>query len=75
MRQWVLDAEHILDGSWAEGAEQGESSEETPGKNGLSNKEVSKRFVKFLQEYDQKLVESEMSQIEHKVSFCECCII
>ena len=66
-RQWVLDAEHILNGSWAEIPEQGKNDKEIPSKKNLTNKEVGLRFDKFLQELGQKLKEEEMDQIE-----CKC---
>jgi len=66
MRQWALDAEHILNGSWAEIPEQGKNDKEIPPKKNLTNKEVGLRFDKFLQELGQKHKEEEMDQIEVK---------
>lgn len=66
MRQWVLDTEHILNGSWAEIPEQGKNDKEISSKKNLTNKEVGLRFDKFLQELGQKFKEEEMDQIEHK---------
>jgi hypothetical protein len=64
MRQWVLDAEHILDGSWAEIQEQNDSSKRSGGKRLLTNKEVGLRFDHFLQGLSKKLTQEEMSQKE-----------
>ena len=66
MRQWVLDAEYILGGKWAEIPEQGDNDKKTPLKKSLTNEEVGMRFDKFLQELGQKLTEEEISQIEQK---------
>jgi hypothetical protein len=65
MRQWVLDAEHILDGSWAEIQEQNDGTKESVGKRLLTNKEVGLRLDHFLQELSKKLTKDEMSQTEH----------
>ena len=67
MRQWVLDAEYILGGKWAEIPEQGDNDKKTPLKKSLTNEEVGTRFDKFLQELEQKLTEEEIDQIE-----CKC---
>lgn len=66
MRQWVLDAENILNGSWVEIPEKGKNNKEIPPKKNLTNKEVGIRFDKFLQELGQKLIEEEMDQIERE---------
>jgi hypothetical protein len=60
MKQWVLDAEHILDGSWLQ--EQSDGSE----KRVLTNKEVRLRFDNFLEGLTQKLAKDEMSQTERE---------
>lgn len=64
MRQWVLDAEHILDGSWAEIQEQNDNSKQSGEKRLLTNKEVEMRFDHFLQGLSQKLTNEGMSQKE-----------
>ena len=64
MRQWVLDAEHILDGSWAEIQEQNDVSKESDSKRLLTNKEIELRFDHFLQELSEKRTKDEMSQTE-----------
>jgi hypothetical protein len=66
MQQWVLEAEHILGGSWAETEEQSSVSLQSIDKKGVTNQEVSLRFDKFLRELDQKLIEEELSQTERK---------
>jgi hypothetical protein len=66
MQQWVLDAEHILGGSWAETEEQRSVSLQNSDKKGITNQEVGLRFDTFLQELDQKLREDGMSQTEQK---------
>jgi hypothetical protein len=67
MRQWVLDAEHLLDGSWANIPRKDDNSLENHVKFALTNKEVEVRFDQFLQTVGQKLVDEEIDQIE-----CEC---
>jgi hypothetical protein len=66
MRQWVLDAEHILDGSWAETQEKNNDSKESVGERLITNKEVGLRFDQFLQGLAQKLTTGEMSQTERE---------
>ena len=66
MRQWVLDAEHILDGSWAETPERHDDSGESTGDRVLTNKEVEVRFDEFIQKLEQKRGKDEMSQTERK---------
>jgi hypothetical protein len=66
MQQWLLDAEHILDGSWAETEEQTGIAIQNTDVNGITNQEVGLRFDKFLQELDQKLIEDGLSQTERK---------
>jgi hypothetical protein len=64
MRQWVLDAEHLLDGSWANIPIKDDNSLENHVKFALTNKEVEVRFDQFLQTVGQKLVDEEMDQTE-----------
>jgi hypothetical protein len=66
MKQWVLDAEHILNGSWEVNQDQRDVSNQSADKNLLTNKEVEMRFDIFLQELTQKLTEDGMSQTERK---------
>jgi len=67
MRQWVLDAESILDGSWAEVQEEHVTFWQNAEEKRITNKEVGRRFDFFLQELAQKLTGGILSQIE-----CEC---
>ena len=57
MRQWVLDAENILDGSWAEVPEQNEANAQNAEEKRVTNREVGIRFDAFIQEWSQILVE------------------
>jgi hypothetical protein len=52
MRQWVLDAEHILDGSWATAEE------------GVSNEHVSRRFDRWWQTMNEHRTSGMLSSIE-----------
>ncbi len=52
MRQWVLDAEHILDGSWA-----------LPGET-LSNETVGHRLDSWRQALAPRLTDGTLSQVE-----------
>jgi len=52
MRQWVLDAEHILDGSWA-------TNEDV-----LSNEHVARRFDHWLQAMKEHLTSDTLSSTE-----------
>ena len=54
MRQWVLDAEHILDGSWA-------TVEEA-----VSNEQVAGRFDHWRQALAEHLGDGTLSSIEHE---------
>jgi hypothetical protein len=54
MRQWVLDAEHILDGSWA-------TAEEA-----VSNEQVAHRFDHWRQTLAEHLDDGTLSPIEHE---------
>ena len=66
MRQWVLDAEHVLDGSRAQIQEQSDGSQPSSAKKCLTNKEGEIRFDKFLQELSQQLIKEGMSQTERQ---------
>ena len=66
MRQWVRDAEHILDGSWAQIPEQSEGCEPSAAKKCLTNKEVGLRFDAFLQDVSQEMTREGMSQTERE---------
>ena len=66
MRQWVLEASHILDGSWAEVPEQSDGSEHSAAKKRLTNKEVGLRFDAFLQDVSQEITKEGMSQTERE---------
>lgn len=52
MRQWVVDAEHILDGSWA-------TAEET-----VSNEQVARRFDHWREGLAEQLSDGTLSSIE-----------
>jgi hypothetical protein len=54
MQQWVLDAEHILNGSWA-------TAEET-----VSNEQVAGRFDHWRQALAEHLGDGTLSSIEHE---------
>ncbi len=54
MHQWVLDAEHILDGSWAK-----------PGER-LSNAQVGRRFDRWRKTLARHLTDGTLSPIEHE---------
>ena len=54
MHQWVLDAEHILDGSWA-------TAEEV-----VSNEQVARRFDQWRQTQASHLGDGTLSTIEHE---------
>jgi hypothetical protein len=64
MRQWVLDAEHILAGRWAQLPEQREGGQSSAAKKCLTNQEVGVRFDAFLQEVAQEMTKEGMSQTE-----------
>jgi hypothetical protein len=53
MRAWVLEAEHILDGSWA-----------TPA-DPVSNEQVAKRFDRWRTGLAERLSDDTLSEIEH----------
>ena len=52
MQQWVLDAEHILDGSWAK-----------PGER-LSNQKVGRRFDRWRKQLARSLAEGSWTPVE-----------
>jgi hypothetical protein len=54
MRQWVLDAEHILDGSWAK-----------PGE-GVSNEKVGRRFDRWRKTLARCLSDTALSPVERE---------
>jgi len=54
MRQWVLDAEHILDGSWA-----------SPGE-AVNNEHVGHRFDQWRQQLSEHLTDGTLSLIEQE---------
>ncbi len=54
MRQWVLDAEHILDGSWAK-----------PGDR-LSNEKVGRRLDRWRKTLAQYLCDGTLSELEQE---------
>ena len=66
MRQWVLDAEDILNGSWAEVQEGSIAFEQHSDKKCITNKEVGMRFDTFIQGLTQELAKGVMSQKERK---------
>jgi len=53
MRQWVLDAEHVLDGSWVKAGER------------LSNAKVGRRFDRWRRALAQCLTDGTLSTVEH----------
>jgi hypothetical protein len=54
MRQWVLDAEHILDGSWATAVE------------AVSNGQVAQRFDQWRAKLAESLTDDSLSPVEHE---------
>lgn len=66
MRQWVLDAEDILKGSWAQGPGQRNASEQSGAKKHLTNKEVGLQWDTFLQKLAQAMTQEGMSQLERE---------
>jgi hypothetical protein len=66
MRQWVIDAEHILNGSWVEIPEGMKGEREKLQKKLITNKEVALRFDPFLEDLRRKHEIGEMSQTERK---------
>ncbi len=67
MQQWVLDAESILDGSWAEVQQESVTFWQDAEEKRITNKEISRRFDFFLQELAQNLTGGILSQ-----TACEC---
>ena len=66
MRQWVIDAENILNGSWIEIPEGSKGDRETLQKKLGTNQGVAIRFDQFLEDLRRKYTEDEMSQTEQK---------
>lgn len=66
MRQWVLDAEHILDGSWVPKEEHNETSQQVATSPVLTNEEVGLRFDRFRLDLTQKLTEGVLTQTERE---------
>lgn len=72
MRQWVLDAEHLLDGLWSEQAlptpREEQNTEEAPKQPAwqASNEEVGTRFDRWLSTLRHTLGTSEASQKERE---------
>lgn len=66
MRQWVVDAEDLLSGSWIEIPEGFQGDQEKLQKELCTNEEVALRFDTFLEERQHAYEIGEMSQIERK---------
>ena len=66
MKQWVIDAENILNSSWVEIPEDRSGNREDLQKKFSSNEEVAVRFDNFLESLRRKYEEDEMSQTERK---------
>jgi hypothetical protein len=66
MRQWVLDAEDILAGSWAPSQQGSGHCERGRCKQLLTNQEVGFRFDRFRGGLAQKLEEGGLSQTERE---------
>lgn len=64
MRQWVVDAENILNGSWVKIPEGMKGERESLQKKLSTNKEVALRFDPFLADLRREYDISEMSQTE-----------
>jgi len=61
MQQWVLDAEDIFNGIWAEVQEKHEKDASSADEKCITNKEVGIRFDIFIQELEHSLAEGIMS--------------
>ena len=66
MRQWVIDAENILNGSWVEIPEGMKGDRESLQKKLSTNKEVAMRFDPFLEKLRREYEIGKMSQTENK---------
>ena len=66
MRQWVLDAEDILKGSWAQEPAQRNACEQSAAKKHLTNKEVGLQWDTFLQKLSQEMTKEGRSQMERE---------
>ena len=66
MRQWVLEAEDILDGSWAETQEGRIASLQKSESKYITNEEVGIRFDDFIQKLSQNLEKEAINQIERE---------
>jgi hypothetical protein len=66
MRQWVIDAENILNSSWVEIPEGMKENQEMLQKKLSTNKEVALRFDPFLEDLRLEYEIGEMSQTERK---------
>jgi hypothetical protein len=66
MKQWVLDAEHILDGSWAQGSAPSDGGEHCAEKKLLTNQEVGLRFDTFLQDLSQERTKEGINQTQRQ---------
>jgi hypothetical protein len=66
MQQWVLDAEDILNGSWAEVQEQHDKNASSSKEKCVTNKEVGIRFDTFIQGLEYSFAEGVMSQTERE---------
>lgn len=64
MRQWIIDAENILNGSWVEVPEEMKGDRESLQKKLSTNEEIALRFDPFLEDLQQKYEIGEMSQKE-----------
>src|SRR5207237_9222551 len=65
MRQWILDAEDILKGSWAQGPEQRNAAcEQSAAKKHLTNKEVGLQWDTCLQKFSKGMTKEGMSRME-----------
>ena len=72
MRQWVLEAEHLLDGLWSDQANQAQrkeqSQQQTAEKNAwqVSNEQVSLRFDRWITTLTRQCTEGSLSQKEQE---------
>ena len=65
MRQWIIDAENILNGSWIEIPEGMKGDRESLQKKLSTNKEVALRFDPFLENLRREYEIGKMSQTLH----------
>ena len=66
MRQWVVDAEEIFNGSWVEVPEGTQENRTLYQRRKMTNEEVARRFDDFLQDLRHSLREDKRDETEKK---------